>query len=103
AMVWVTCSAAMLGTTFPMVCHLTVRPNGSAGEGVSFLYLSNILGSAAGSFVVGYILTEMLPLLVISALFAAAGMLLGFMLIRRSGVNDRPRETASGEGVLRFS
>jgi len=103
AMVWVTCSAAMLGTTFPMVCHLTVRPNGSAGEGVSFLYLSNILGSAAGSFVVGYILTEMLPLLVISALFAAAGMVVGFMLIRRSGVNDRPRETASGEGVLPFS
>ena len=33
AMTWVACSAAMLGTIFPMVCHLTVRPDGLAGQG----------------------------------------------------------------------
>jgi spermidine synthase len=103
AMVWVACSAGMLGTTFPMVCHLTVRPDASAGEGVSFLYLSNILGSAAGSFVAGYVLTEILPILVTSAFLAAAGILLGVILIRRSSVSNQRSEAEFGERLLPFS
>jgi spermidine synthase len=102
ALAWVACSAGMLGTTFPMLCQLTVRPDGSAGQGMSFLYLSNIFGSAAGSFVVGYLLTEFLPLLVISALLAAAGILLGLTLLRRAGVENQRSETASDERPLSF-
>lgn len=93
-MVWVACAATLLGTTFPMVCHLTVRPDDSAGEGLSFLYLSNIIGSAAGSFVTGYILTEVLPLSAITALLATAGVVLGFILMRRSGVGNSSSEAA---------
>jgi spermidine synthase len=88
-MVWVACAAALLGTTFPMVCHLSVRPDGSAGEGLSVLYLSNIVGSAAGSFVTGYVLTEVLPLRAIDGLLAAVGVVLGFVLVRQSGVQSR--------------
>ena len=100
AMVWLACAAAMLGTTFPMVCHLTVRPDSSAGEGLSFLYLSNIVGSAAGSFVAGYILTQILPLPVISALFATAGIVLGFNLMLRSGARSRRYALVAGVCVL---
>ena len=103
ALAWVACSAAMLGTTFPMLCHLTVRPDGSAGEGVSFLYLSNILGSVAGSLVAGYILSEFFSLLIISACLAAAGIVLGLALMRRSTSGNRYSEAASDESTLPFS
>jgi spermidine synthase len=102
ALVWVACSAAMLGTTFPMLCHLTVRPDGSAGEGVSFLYLSNILGSVAGSLVAGYILSEIVSLLVISAGLAAAGILLGIILMRRSTAGNGDSEAAFDASFLSF-
>jgi spermidine synthase len=99
-MACVACGAALLGTTFPMVCHLTVRPDSSAGEGLSFLYLSNILGSAAGSFVTGYVLTEVLPLSAINCLLAMGGILLGFVLMRRSDVQWRVTEAAPTFRVL---
>jgi len=100
ALVWLAGGAALLGTTFPMVCHLTVRPDRSAGQGLSYLYLSNIVGSAAGSFVVGYILTEFLPLPVISALLATAGVVFGLILIRRSGVQSPSYAAISAAFVL---
>ena len=73
AMVALACATAMLGTTFPLVCHLTVRPDSSAGQGLSILYVANIVGSASGSFVAGYVLTEMFTLPGICTLFATAG------------------------------
>jgi spermidine synthase len=99
-MVWVACATALLGTTFPMVCHLTVRPDRSAGEGLSFLYLSNIVGSAAGSFVTGYVLTEVLPLSAINGLLAMAGVFLGFVLMRRSDVQSRIAEATPAVRLL---
>ncbi len=100
AMVWLSCAAGLLGTTFPIVCHLTVRPDGSAGRGLSFLYLSNIVGSAAGSFVTGYVLMEFLSLWAISGLLATTGAILGFILISRTDGSSRTAEPASGVPVL---
>jgi spermidine synthase len=85
AMVVLACAAAMLGTTFPLVCHLTVRPDGRAGRGVSLLYVANIVGSAAGSFIAGYVLTEVLTLPGICTLFATAGIVLGLVLMLKAG------------------
>jgi spermidine synthase len=99
-MVWVACAAALLGTTFPMVCHLTVRPDRSAGEGLSVLYLSNIVGSALGSFVTGYVLTEIFPLSAINCILATTGILVGFVLMRRADLQSR---TATPSGIRHLS
>lgn len=100
ALVWVACSAGMLGTTFPMICHLTVRPGDSAGEGVSFLYVSNILGSTAGSLIAGYLLSEVFSLLIISAVLAAAGIVLGLAFIRQSALTRRLHELDGSENGM---
>src|SRR5713101_7895925 len=102
-MVWVAFATALLGTTFPMVCHLVCRLLLETREGLSFLYLSNIIGSAAGSFVTGYVLTEVLPLSAINALLATAGVFLGFVLMRRSAVQRRTAEATPAMRVLSAS
>ena len=76
-------AAGLLGATFPLMCHISVRPDSDAGEGLSYLYLSNIIGSAAGSWLVGFVLMDYLSLRSISLLLALLGVgvampLLGF-------------------------
>ena len=41
-------AAGLLGATFPLLCQAAVRRS-DAGAGLSYLYLSNIAGSALGS------------------------------------------------------
>jgi spermidine synthase len=89
-MLGLACAAALLGTTFPLLCHLAVPPNRSAGQGLSLIYLANIIGSAAGSFVAGFVLTELFPLWAICSIFGIAGVLLGTALLLNSGP-ARPR------------
>jgi spermidine synthase len=49
-------SAGLLGSAFPLLAHATIASGSGAGKGISYLYLSNILGSTLGSFVVGFII-----------------------------------------------
>ena len=67
-------AAGLLGATFPLMCHISVRPNDDAGQGLSYLYLSNIIGSAAGSWLVGFVLMDYFSLRSISLLLALLGV-----------------------------
>ncbi|HEY3930446.1 MAG TPA: hypothetical protein VGL89_18885 [Candidatus Koribacter sp.] len=104
ALLSVAISAAMLGTTFPLVCELTIPPDRRAGEGLSFLYLANIIGSACGSFIAGYILTEYFTLIGVSTIFAAAGVLVGIVLMLRARTRRTPTAVLAlaGTCVLAF-
>ena len=93
-------ATAMLGTTFPMVCHLSVAPDGVAGQRLSFLYVSNIVGSAAGSFIAGYLLTEFLQLARLAAVFGIAGILLGWLFVGKSQGNRVRNSIFAGAGIL---
>lgn len=80
-LVFVTLAAAALGTVFPLLCHLAVPPSRRAGQGLAYVYLANIVGSAAGSFVTGFVLMDSLPLATISLVLALAGVLVGGVLL----------------------
>jgi spermidine synthase len=49
-------SAGLLGSAFPLLAHATIASGRGAGKGISYLYLSNILGSTLGSFLVGFVI-----------------------------------------------
>ncbi len=80
--------AALLGAAFPLLCHATIDPEKQAGKGVSLLYLSNIVGSTLGSFLIGLVVldhwstraTSVLLLVLGLAVAAALAMLSGWKL-----------------------
>jgi spermidine synthase len=94
-------AAGLLGAVFPLLCHVAVKPDSRAGAGLSYLYLSNIIGSTLGSFLVGFVLTDYLSLEKLSILLALAGIALGFvfLLVTESKASLRAYILASG-GVL---
>lgn len=51
-------SAAMLGAVLPLVSHFAIPPDECAGARLSYLYLSNIVGSVLGSFLTGFVLLD---------------------------------------------
>jgi len=75
-------TAGLLGATFPVTCHISVAPDMHAGAGLSYLYLANIVGSAAGSWLVGFVLMDYLSLRWISVLLALLGLAVAIALLR---------------------
>lgn len=47
-------AANLLGAAFPLLAHAAIDPAQRVGTGVSYLYVSNIIGSTLGSFVIGF-------------------------------------------------
>jgi spermidine synthase len=80
----VTITAGLLGATFPLLCHISFRPDSHAGAGLSYLYLSNIIGSATGAWVVGFILMDFWSLRWISVFLAVSGVALALSLVRKT-------------------
>lgn len=62
-------AGALIGLTFPLLCHAAIPPGQDTGSQLSRLYLANIIGSGAGSLLTGFLFMEWLPL-------SALGMLL---------------------------
>ncbi len=67
-------AAGALGAVFPLVSHLTVSSDSRAGARLSYLYLSNIIASAAGSYLMGFVLMDLWPLWKISLFLAFLGL-----------------------------
>ncbi len=78
-------AAGLLGATFPLICHLAVGPDSDAGAGLSYLYLSNIVGSAAGTWLVGFVLMDYLTLRGVSVLLVMLGAGLAIALLAAAG------------------
>ena len=51
-------SAGLLGAVFPLLTHIAIAPDNRAGARLSRMYLANILGSAAGTILVGFVLMD---------------------------------------------
>lgn len=51
-------SAGALGATFPLIAHYGVPPDSKAGARISYIYLANIIGSAGGSLLTGFVLMD---------------------------------------------
>jgi len=77
----VAAAAGLLGATFPLICHISVGPDDRAGSRLSYLYLANIVGSAGGSWLVGFILMDFWPLRGIAVFLALLGVALAAALL----------------------
>jgi spermidine synthase len=94
-------AAALLGAIFPLICHVSIRPDTRAGAGLSYLYLSNIIGSTIGSFLVGFVLMDALSLEKLSVFLALAGVALGLGLLLAAGPGRaRQLSVLAGGAVL---
>ena len=74
-------TAGLLGSTFPLLNHIAVPSDQRVGEGLSWLYLSNIAGSALGSFLVGFVLMDLWGLQTIELALALLGVAVGLTLL----------------------
>jgi spermidine synthase len=92
-------SAGLLGATFPMICHVSVRPDSRAGAGLSYLYLSNIVGSTLGSFLTGFILMDAWTIGGISVFLGLLGLCCGTALLLSTGLPAPRRLLAIGSAA----
>ena len=69
--------AALAGAVLPLLCSAAISADERAGRRVSFVYVSNILGSAIGSLGIGFVLMQHFGLLAIAMGLAFAAMLAG--------------------------
>jgi predicted membrane-bound spermidine synthase len=90
ALVAVVLAAALLGAVLPLVAHFGIRPDDRAGANVSYVYLANIIGSASGSLVTGFVFLDLWPLATVAAVVTALGMGLAALLL---ALSDRGRAT----------
>jgi len=74
-------ASAMLGATLPLASHFALKPNDRVGAGVSYLYVANIIGSAGGSLITGFVLLDYWSIGKTSVFLAMLGTLLGGALL----------------------
>ncbi len=93
--------AALLGSTFPLISHITIVNDNRAGYGVSLLYFSNIVGSALGSFIVGFVLMNFWGARDISVFLVLIGVALAISLLAAGRPSRREmRSTLAGTGAI---
>jgi spermidine synthase len=78
--------AGLLGALLPLLGHFGIRPDVRAGVWLSYFYVANIAGSAAGSLLTGFVLLDRLSLRQISVFLALLGAALALLLILSSGL-----------------
>lgn len=93
-------AAAVLGATFPLISHLAISPNDDAGQRLSWLYVANIVGSASGSLITGFVLMDVWSIRAISVFLALLGLAIGATLLAMSGASRGVRLAAIGAGSL---
>jgi spermidine synthase len=81
--------SALLGSIFPLVCRLAIPAGPGVGRRVSLIYLSNILGSAAGSLVIGFVLLNHLNLKPVNLLLGFGACVIGIGMLLLSPVQLR--------------
>jgi spermidine synthase len=100
-------SAGLLGAVFPLVSHISVAPDHHAGARLSYLYLSNIIGSTLGTILVGFVLMDHLSMQGLSVLLIAIGLAMAAAIAagaqkfhRRFAVFAAAAASITGAGVL---
>lgn len=94
--VFVFIAAALLGSAFPLLAHAAIGHGSGAGKGISYLYLSNIIGSTLGSFVVGFIILDRFSTRATSTLLLVLGLVVYLALIFLSRPVGKPATVIAG-------
>jgi spermidine synthase len=75
-------TARSWGRLLPYLAEQGIRADAGAGRRVSYIYLSNILGCAVGSFVTGFVLAQWLGLTGLSVLLGAIALAVTLLMPR---------------------
>ncbi len=102
AMLMVYLIARRWGSFLPFLAEFAVQADEHAGMRTSLLYFSNILGSAAGAILTGFVLTNYLTLVQIALALALAGTVCALSLVYALDMSrsERLRRAAQAVGVL---
>lgn len=84
-------AAGLLGAVLPLLSHFAIAPDDRAGQRLSYLYVANIIGSALGSLITGFVFMDKLSLTSVSKLL----MMLGFAVAGALYVASRAGATKS--------
>jgi spermidine synthase len=88
-------SAGLLGSAFPLLAHATIGSGSGAGKRISYLYLSNIVGSALGSFLIGFVILDYWSTRATSTLLLILGLAAFLTLALLSNAKGRQLMIAS--------
>jgi spermidine synthase len=102
AMLMIYLIARRWGSLLPYLAQFGVAADDRAGMRTSLLYFSNILGSAAGAIVTGFVLTNYLTLVQTALALAIAGTVCALALIATldTAGSERRRRAVDAVGVL---
>lgn len=100
ALLLVMVAAGLLGAVLPLVSHFAIPPDDRAGARLSYLYVGNIGGSAAGSLLTGFWLMDILPFEGIAFLLLVLGLLLSAALVLCAGLASTQRWAAAAVTVV---
>ncbi len=89
-------AAALLGAILPLVAHFGIKPDDRAGQRLSYVYLANIVGSAAGSLVTGFVFFDLWPIQTIGSVIAIVGLVLVASLVVLADLGKSARLVALG-------
>ena len=91
-------ATTLLGGSFPLLSHAMIASSDNSGEKISYVYVANIIGSASGSFVVGYFLMDWLTVRSLSLCLLTASIAVTLVLLLR-GAAYRRRFAVAGIAV----
>src|ERR1035441_11083311 len=74
-------TAALMGSVLPLVCLNAGSADDQAGRRVSLVYVSNIMGSALGSLLVGFVMLQYFGLRQVSLQLAKTAALAGSIVL----------------------
>ena len=81
AMPLVAIAAASWGAVLPLVSHFGIAPDVLAGSRLSYFYLSNIIGSAAGTLLTGFVMLDRWPIGTAALFIVLLGLALATLLL----------------------
>jgi len=89
AMPLVAIAAGSWGAVLPLVSHFGIAPDALAGSRLSYLYLANILGSAAGTLLTGFVLLDRWTIGTAALFVVLLGLALAALVLARSASGNR--------------
>lgn len=94
-------ATALLGAVLPLICHFAIAPDDEAGAKLSYVYLANIIGSALGSLLTGFVLFDRWRLSSVCLFLALVGFGLVAAVLQASQLAERQRRlTLGGLGAV---
>ena len=84
-------AAGLLGAILPLVCHFGITADDRAGQRLSYVYLANIVGSAVGSLLTGFVFFDTWPLRTTGEVIALVGLALVTGLVILSDLRGAAR------------